>query len=147
VSVNFDTLANRTVITTQYAGVTFSSVSGQQNVALSFVGGGSSAPNILCTSSVESGLNCTQPTYLAFATPVSNVRFIGTGIDAPVGVTIATATIYAGGTVLNTRTVISAGSAAASVINFTGFSGITRLEITNITDPGGIGWDSFTYLQ
>ena len=147
VPINFDNLSAGTVITTQYSGVVFSSVAGRENVAHSFVCGGSSPPNILCTRVTNGSLNCTQPTFLAFATPVSGLHFRGVGIDNSVGSIVARANVYAGSTLLGSRNVIAAGSSVGVVIDCSAFSGVTRLEIVNIVDGGGIGWDNFTYTQ
>ncbi len=148
VTINFDNLANLTVLGTQYAGVVFSSASGQENIAYSFVGGGSTAPNILCTRSTSGSVNCAQPTILTFTTPVSNIQFRGVGIDNAAGSIVAVANVYAGSTLLGTRNVLAPGGSNQGVtVDLTGISGVTRLEIVNITDGGGIGWDNFTYLQ
>jgi hypothetical protein len=147
VTINFDNLVVGTAVTGQYAGVVFSSVAGQENFAHAFVSGGSSPPNILCTRVVNGAINCTQPTFLAFTTPVSNLQFRGVGIDNAVGSVVARADLYAGSTLLGSRNVIAAGSSVGVVVDCTAFSGVTRLEIVNIVDGGGIGWDNFTYTQ
>jgi len=142
--INFDNLGNGVVVTNQYSGVTFSSSSGSVVLttaqAASF---GTSTPNFIC-SGVGFSINCSDPVFLDFTAPVSGLSFLAVG-DNDKGV-IGTASVFAGASLLGSVDIIGDGAPfdAPILVDLTGFSGITRLEITT-TDLAGLGYDDFTF--
>ena len=91
-TINFDNLADGTVVTNQYAGVVFSSVGGTVNVTLA-ENLGTSLPNFICTGTPA--INCTGETILTFSSAVANLIFKGVGINN-VG-TVASVDIFENG--------------------------------------------------
>ena len=86
-----------------------------------------------------------RPTYVDFSTPVAWLSFQGLGINNRSG-KVAEARVYAGSSLVGTIDVMAANQGLNPLlIDFGAQSGITRLEIDQITDGGGIGWDTFTY--
>src|ERR1035438_6289557 len=77
VVVNFDNLNNGDVITNQYAGVTFSSTSGNVNYVTTQPQYLSTPPNFLCSGPASGGIDCAQETFLNFSSPVNGLNFDG----------------------------------------------------------------------
>src|ERR1039458_7176959 len=75
VVVNFDNLNNGDVITNQYAGVTFSSTSGNVNYVTAQSQYQSTPPNFLCSGPASGGIDCAQETFLNFSSPVNGLKF------------------------------------------------------------------------
>ena len=133
-TITFDDLANGTVVTNQYAGVTFSSPS--FNTAYAFGPG-----NILCTP------ECLDDTYIDWDNPINNLRFeaIEPNFDGP----DATFKIFQNGVHTATEVLIGLGGGGNKWVDLSAYNNITRLEIVDIlVDPvfeNGIGWDNFSY--
>lgn len=140
-SMTFNDLAAGTMVTNQYAGVTFSSSSGSANYAYGFNGN-----NILCTGPVGGGINCLEDTYIDFATPVNSLTFwaIEPNFDGP----DADFRIFQDGVYTTTLPLIGLGGTGNKFVDLSAYAHITRLEIVNILvddiNERGIGWDNFT---
>lgn len=146
VVVNFDNLNNGDVITNQYAGVTFSSTSGNVNYVTTQSQYLSTPPNFLCTGPANSSIDCAEETFMNFSSPVSNLNFDGMGVN-DVGV-VALVDVWTNGVFNSTVQVIgNAQGFAPDHVDLSGFSNITEIRIYNITDAAGIGWDTFQYNQ
>ena len=150
VEINFDDQpidgTTGVVITNQYTGVLFSSTPGFVNYVTTQPAYNSTPPNFLCTGPAGGSINCTAETILTFATPISNLTFDGMGIN-DTGL-VAKIDIYTGGIFNATQDVI--GHAAAlnpELQDLTAYNDITEIRIYDITDGGGIGWDTFKYDQ
>ena len=142
--INFDNLANGTVVTNQYAGVVFSSTLGFVNYITAQSEYNGSKPNFICSGPVGGSINCTAPTIITFAAAVSGLSILGMGINN-VG-KVAEAQLYNGVTFLGTQNIIGNSESLNPVlVNLSAWGSVTRLELTNITDGGGIGWDNLTY--
>ncbi|MBI5707689.1 MAG: PEP-CTERM sorting domain-containing protein [Armatimonadetes bacterium] len=141
-TINFDNVAAGTVITTQYAGVTFSSNSGQENRAEA-QNLGSSLPNFICTFAVGGSINCVNDTYVDFAGGVSNLSFLAIGADN--NGHNADVDVFINNVFDHTVQVIGNGTPYTPDLVTIAGSNITRIEIKNITDGAGLGWDDFTY--
>ena len=142
--INFDNLNNGDVVTNQYAGVTFSSTAGNVNYITAQSGYNGSKPNFICTGPVRSSINCAAPTFIDWVSAVTGVKISGLGIN-DVG-KVAEAHLFNGATNLGTFNIMgNAQGLDPLVLDFTGYGAITRLELTNITDAAGIGWDDLTY--
>lgn len=143
VHIDFDNLANCEVITTQYPEATFSTEPGFENVATA-QNYGSSLPNFLCTSGPSCALTCVNEVYLAFTSPVSNLTFLAIG-DNDIGVT-AKVDVFVNGAFAATVDVVTDGDLNhPDLVNLSAFSNVTRIEIHDITDLGGLGWDDFIF--
>ena len=143
-TINFDDLGNGAIVTTQYAGATFSS-SFRHDVVTSAQAStyGTSVANIIC-SGIDTSITCVDPVYVDFAAPVSGLSFYAVGDDSsgPIGL----ASAFAGATLLGSVNIVGDGLVfgAPMFVDLSAFSGITRLEITT-TDPAGLGYDDFTF--
>ena len=146
VEINFDDQVDGTVITTQYAGVVFSSTSGNVNYVTTQPEYESTPPNFICTGPVRSSIDCTADTFLNFSSPVNGLNFDGMGVNND-GV-VALIDVYTNGTFNSTVDVTGAAQGIApDHIDLSAFSNITEIHIYDITDGGGIGWDTFRYDQ
>jgi hypothetical protein len=143
--IDFDSLSAGDVVTNQFPQATFSSIAGQENrVDNTFDFGPLSAPNYICTADVGGGLNCVNPTIVDFTNPVNNLTFLALG-DNSVG-TQATVDVFENGTYSATVPVVVDGDfATIHTVDLSGFSNVTRIEIENITDGGGLAWDRFEF--
>jgi hypothetical protein len=143
VTINFDNLANNTVVSNQYPQATFSSEPGFDNVTTA-QNLGTSLPNFLCTAVTAGGLTCTNDTYVDFSNPVYNLSFLATG-DDDVGVT-AQVDVHVNGSYAATVNVVTDGiPSQPDLVDLSAYSNVTRIEIYNITDFAGLGWDDFTF--
>ena len=146
VVVNFDNLNNGDVITNQYAGVTFSSTTGNVNYVTAQSQYLSTPPNFLCSGPANSSIDCAQETFLNFSSPVNGLNFDGMGVN-DVGVE-ALIDVWTNGVFNSTVQVIgNAQGVNPDHIDLSGFSNITEIRLYNIVDGGGIGWDTFQYTQ
>ena len=146
VVVNFDNLNNGDVITNQYAGVTFSSTTGNVNYVTAQSQYQSTPPNFLCSGPASGGIDCAQETFLNFSSPVNGLNFDGMGVN-DIGVE-AQIDVWTNGVFNSTVQVIgNAQGLAPDHIDLSGFSNVTEIRIYNIVDGGGIGWDTFQYTQ
>lgn len=151
VEINFDDQSQccvtGPVITNQYAaeGATFSSSPGNVNYITTQPSYMSTPPNFICTGPVNSSINCLADTYVNFSSGVNNLNFDAMGVNNPSGV-VAMIDVYTNGSFNSTVDVIAGGQGfAPDHIDLSGFSNITEIHIYNITDAGGIGWDTFQY--
>lgn len=150
IDINFDDQpqlgTTGVVITNQYPGVLFSSTPGDVNYVTTQAGFLSTPPNFLCSGPANSSIDCREETILTFSSPVQNLNFDGMGVN-DVGV-VALIDAYTNGSFNSTVQVIgnSQGN-APDHIDLTGFANVTSIRIYDITDGGGIGWDTFQYDQ
>lgn len=144
-TINFDTLGNGVTVTTQYAGVTFSSDAGEVIRTTAQVPPYlTSAPNFICTGPAAGSIDCTHSVNLDFAGPVSGLSFHYTGADtlgSTFNVDVFEGFVYFGSTTFTS----SAGLLASQLADLTGYSNITRISINKLTDPAGLGFDDFTF--
>ena len=141
--IDFDSLAVGTVVTNQFAEATFSSIAGMVNVVRAdFDFGPLSFPNYICTQ--DGGLNCVNPTFVDFTNPVNNLTFLAMGDDFA-GVQ-ATVDVFENGIFSATFDIVVDGIFdTVHTVDLTGFTNVTRIEIGNITDGGGLAWDRFEF--
>ena len=141
--INFDNLSADTAVTNQYPEATFSSTFGNTNwaVADNF---GSSLPNIIGTGPTVSNISADEPTYIDFTNPVHNLTFVGVAID-DVG-KVAEVRVFVNGNLNSTVDIIGQGNVNVPVtVDLSAFQNVTRIEIVNITDGEGMGWDDFSF--
>jgi MYXO-CTERM domain-containing protein len=153
--INFDDLMMGDVVTTQYAGVTFSTVAGQQNQVHAFSNGGTSLPNILCTADNAGGINCLYPTYLDFSTAVNGLTFLA--VEPNGSGEVASVNIFQSGVFSTNVPIIGLGSgggfgAGNVLVDLSAYGNITRIELVGPGGAGlldeagnGIGWDDFSF--
>ncbi len=140
---DFDALQGGDVVTNQYPGATFSSSAGNDNKVLPFFIN-DTPPNILCTGLVGGPVDCVAPTFIDFTNPVDSLAFYAIGVD-DVG-PVADVNVFIGNVFDSTVPVIGAGTPDDNIlIDLSPFTNVTRVELTNITDSFGIGWDTFSF--
>lgn len=158
-TINFDSLPDDSVVTNQFAGVTFSSISGYEvrTTAQSF---GSSLPNIICSAEVggaqtcgtagrdpfSSGIPGIDDIFVDFSTPVNNLSFLAVGDNdnGNIGVVdVFEDAILAG----QVNIVGNSNGLDPFFVDLTGFNNVTRVTIHSITDTFGLGFDDFTFAS
>jgi hypothetical protein len=142
VLIDFEGLANGTEITNQFAGVTFSSTAGFTNYVTTQPGIGE-GDNFLC-SGAGGSINCVAETILSFLNPVNDLSFLQVG-DNATGV-VAQVDVYENGVFSATVDILGDNNFSLSnLVDLTLFVNVTQIRIFNITDPGGLGWDNFSF--
>ncbi len=141
--IDFDGFAGGTIITNQHPEATFSSSAGDDNKVLPFPIN-DTPPNILCTGPVGGSVNCVAPTFIDFTDPVDRLTFYAIGVN-DVG-HVADVNVFVSNVFNSTVQVIGAGTIKVNIlIDLSAFTNVTRIELTNITDFAGIGWDTFSF--
>jgi hypothetical protein len=142
-TIDFDDLGNGVVVTNQYSEATFGSTAGFQ-IMTTAQNAGSTLPNFICTAAVGDGINCTQDVIVAFANPVNNLTFLAVG-DNMVGVN-GLVDVYDIGGLIGTADIVGDdvyGSPFA--VDLSGYANVTSITIRAVTDPGGLGYDDFSF--
>ena len=104
---------------------------------------GSSAPNCLCTS-VEGSITCRDGLAVDFPTPVKNLSFLAVGVNRKGRV--AEARVYVNGALAGTEEIRGRGRAKRPVlVDLSAYSDVTRVEIADVHDRYGVGWDDFAF--
>lgn len=143
VVIDFDSLADSAVVTNQFATATFSSVSGSV-VRTSAQSLGSSTPNIICTGPSSGGIDCTQNVFVTFTSPVDNLSFVAVG-DNMVGQN-GTVDVFDGNGLVGSVAIIGDNVFLTPyTVNLGAFSGVTSITIRSVNDPGGLGYDDFSF--
>lgn len=148
VVINFDDLPRGgitgVVVTNQYPSATFSSNGGVNYVTTqpSYYG---SPPNFICTGRYGA-IDCQQDTIIDFRGPVDGLTFNAMGVNDTGQVALID--VYQHGALTATVPVIGhASSYAPELQDLSQYNGITRIQIRNITDSAGIGWDDFSFYE
>ncbi|WP_425040204.1 VPLPA-CTERM sorting domain-containing protein [Primorskyibacter sp. S187A] len=142
--IDFEDLSDGDVVTNQFAGVTFSSIGSGVNKVTTQPGIGF-GNNFICTAaSAQATIDCAGETILTFDTGVSGLSFFqvgdnNTGIGAQVDV-------FTGGVFASTVDIqVFDTFNTPDLVDLTAFSNVTSIRIYNVTDPGGLGWDNFSF--
>lgn len=138
VTIDFDDAEVGDDLSTRYATyATFASNEGGTVRAKSSAAT-SSEPNFLCSG------GCYQGIVVTFTKPVRDLRFHAVGVNED-GV-IASVKVYTGQTLATTIPVEGLGSLDEfPLVDLSSVRDVTRIEVTDITDFGGIGFDDFTF--
>ncbi|HBB94851.1 MAG TPA: hypothetical protein DC054_05620 [Blastocatellia bacterium] len=150
--INFDNFQNGsavssgTEITNQYAPAIFSTDRSHYCVALSGQNYGSSLPNRLTRGPASPSNYGYAPLYVDFTQPVNDLRFyILAADDFRLG--IAQINIFQNYRQTQSLRVDGFGNPFSPIlVNLSGMSNITRIEVTNITDESGLSFDDFTFV-
>jgi hypothetical protein len=140
--INFADLADGTVVTDQYPSATFSSTSGNVN----YVSDQEeyNTPSFICTGPADGSMNCSADTIVNFTSPVSDLTFDGVGINDTGQV--AEAEVFDSSGLIATVPIIGhAGGYTAELEDLSAYSDVTSIDLTDITDGGGIGWTNFSF--
>ena len=140
--ITFEDLSNGDVVTNQYPGVVFSSVAGQANVIITQPGIGF-GDDFLCTAGGTED-NCTSETILTFTSLVNNLSFWQVG-DNAIGI-VALVDVFTNGVFAATVNIFGFNNFnTPDLVDLSGFANVSAIRIHSITDPGGLGWDNFSF--
>jgi len=146
--IGFDDVPSGTVISNQFPPAVFSTTSQWYLLAHSQFAYGSSFPNILDHGPVVYPHGYV-PLYVDFTAPVNNLKFYILAVDdnRP---GIAQINIFQNRrtTPSATRSINGFGNAYVPIpidLGGAGYDNITRIEVFNITDVNGIGYDDFSF--
>ncbi|MGG7568496.1 VPLPA-CTERM sorting domain-containing protein [Rhodovulum sp. DZ06] len=141
-TLTFDSFASGDVVTTEGIAA-FSTETGASLRALA-IDFGTSAPNVLGAYNAGGGLDGFLPLYVDFSVGVSNLTFSSVG-DDDVGA-VATINVFTDG-VFNAAVALVVDGVYENFQShdLSAYSNITRLEIVDITDGGGLGYDDFSF--
>lgn len=140
VLINFDDVSGD--ITDQYkADAVFSTTAGLTHKTLASAEYfKSSKPNFACATST-----CTGPSYVDFTQPVSMLSFLAVGVNN--NGSIADVNVFVRGAKVATVPIVGAAMDTKPVlVDLSAYADITRIEVVNITDLSGIGYDDFKFL-
>lgn len=140
--INFDNLPVNTVVSSQYPQAVFSSDPGEVllTVAQNL---GSSLPNFICTALAAGAIDCTHSVIVKFTSPVNNLTFLGTGVNDTGKV--AEVDVFQNGVLSSTVDMVGISTIAPVLVDLSAFTNVTSIDIHNVTDTAGIGWDDFIF--
>jgi hypothetical protein len=141
--LDFDALATGVVVNTQYPAATFSAPTGYENWTVA-LNAGTSQPNVICTGTSGGAIDCTHDTYVDFRCPVASLTLRAVGVDD--SGTVASVNVFVDGVLADTVSIEGKGDPTTPVpVNLTAYPDVTRIELVNVTDTGGIAWDDFQF--
>jgi len=147
--IDFDSLANGTVVTNQFAGqgITFASAGGEQILVTAQASYQSTPPNFICTGTGT--IDCAGTVIFNFSTPVNNLQFDAVGNQNTIATSFAFADIYQNGvlTVSNLALLVSQGNFLPDHQDLSAYSNITEVLIHDNTDPAGTGYDTISFTS
>lgn len=127
-------------VTNQYPDVVFSSTPGYQNLVTSQPGIGFGL-NFICTGA--GSIDCAQETILTFANPVDNLSFWQVGDDSS-GV-VAKVDVLTYDMIVTVDILGDSLFNSPNFVDLTAYTHVSSIRIHSITDPGGLGWDNFSF--
>lgn len=148
VDINFDDLPagpiTGEVVSTQYPQATFSSTPGNVNYVTTQPQLTDSPPNFICTGPIGGEIGCMQDTIVSFTSPVSDLTFSAIGVND--SGQVALVDVYTDGTLAATVPIIGQGNGEVPLpVDLSAYTDVTSIDIREITDAGGIGWDDFSF--
>lgn len=146
VTIDFDTLPNFTVLSSQYPEVTFSSEPGFVPIAFGLATLlGTSPPQVLAVITADlSTPALAREVVLDFTAPVSGLTFNVAGVHNTG--TIAQMDLFQNGAYSTTVNMIGASNMFTPLfVDLAAFDNLTRLRFYNITDTLGIAYDDFSF--
>jgi hypothetical protein len=140
--IGFDDVNTGVQVTQQYAHATFSSEPGCACLVSDAAGIAASKPNYLFTYySCPSGVNA--PAYVDFDKPVHNLAFKAVGVNST-GKVASLHVVTPSGT--RDLPLVGQGDPTVPVtVDLSDHQRVQRLEIVDVNDPYGMGFDDFTF--
>jgi hypothetical protein len=150
VVINFDNLGPQVAVTNQYPEATFSSDPGGAavyTIPLAIPGWyKTSSPNFICSGTDSTVPDCVHDIFVNFTNPVNQLKFYSTGANdagpAQANVDVWTTKGYAGSAPVPGDGVLF----DAQLVDLSGFTNVTKIEIDKIVDPYGLGFDDFSFI-
>ncbi|MHC4429350.1 MAG: hypothetical protein ACYS0D_12240 [Planctomycetota bacterium] len=144
VVIDFDSFADGDVIDTQFPEATFSSSPGNVNFITAQPSIAHTPPNFICTGPEGGSINCVEDTYVDFTNPVEDLTLWAIGVN-DFGV-VAQVNVFVNNVFDSTVDILGMGDANTPfIVDLSPFSNVTRIELVNIVDNSGIGWDTFSF--
>ncbi len=101
-------------------------------------------PNLLCSGPAGDTANCAEDTFVDFTNPVDSLSFWALGVSN-LG-TVAQVNVYVDHVFDSTVDITGLGDQFTPLpVDLSSFSNVTRIELVNIADAAGIGWDTFSF--
>ena len=149
--INFDNLAAGTIVTNQYPLATFSGDPAFPNQVVASTDASQpnsiGAPTPAADGGDPIGNPYDHPLYIDFTTPVDDLQFLQMRDDAAAGTEIEQVNVFQNGKQTATVPVYSNGQARTpGKVDLSAYSGITRIEIVDVTDPAGLLYDDFRFM-
>lgn len=142
-SIDFDSMPGGAIVSGQEPSAIFSASTGYelQTFGLNL---GTSLPNYVCTAPQGSSITCKDPVYVDFPTPVEDLLFFAVGTNK--SSRVATARVFVNGALAGTHDIQGSGKPKVPVlVDLSAYQDVTRLELIDIDDFQGIGWDDFSF--
>jgi hypothetical protein len=103
-------------------------------------------PSFICTGPAGGSIDCTADTIVDFTSPVSGLTFDAVGVN-DTGQVAEVEVFGASGLVATVPIIGGAGGYTAQPVDLSAYNDVTSIDITDITDPAGIGWTNFSFTQ
>ncbi len=168
ITIDFDELSNGEVVTSQFPEATFSSSAGSVNLISAQQSIAHTPPNFICTgtahqdraersnsSPVGGGISCGAVTFVDFTNAVDSLTFWAIGANGgppdpsvcpPYSGVVAEVNVFVGDVFTTTVDITGLGDPFTPLlVDLSWLSDVTRIELVNINDSYGIGWDTFSF--
>lgn len=143
--INFDDLASGTVVNNNYAGVTFSTNSGDSEVRVFSGCCSQSDPNSIAPEP-GAGFNFNADLLVSWSSAINNLTFyIGGDNDAG---TVGQIDVFGTNGLLGTVNLVADGDGAGSteeLQDLSAFANVISIHIRNVTDFAGLVYDTFSF--
>jgi PEP-CTERM motif len=146
--INFDELANNTVVNNVYAGVTFGTTGGDGEVRVYNACCAQSIPNSIA-SHAGSGFNFNGDLRVTFASAVNNLMFYTGGDNNTTG-SVGLVDVFGTSGLLATVQLIGDGDGQGlteELQNLSAYLNVTSIHIRNVTDAAGLVYDTFSFTR
>ncbi len=142
--IDFDTLGKAAMVpSSQYPEAVFTALNPAHEVRTYSVKLGSSPPNFICTA-IDGTITCDEPLAIDFPTPVRNLTFFAVGANRRR--TVAIARVFVNGSLAGTEAIMGVGIGKRPIlVDLSGYVDVTRVELIDVRDPHGVGWDDFSF--
>jgi hypothetical protein len=139
--INFDNLADGTIVTDQYPQATFSSDSGLYNEVFS-----DWSSHVLGTFPPSpDGANFNHNLYVDFTAPVDDLQFNYGYVNA--SSVAGEVNVYQNGTLTATVPMLGGANDSIGTEDLSAYDNVTRIEIVDVTDPAGLAYDNFQFTS
>jgi len=144
--ITFDDLTDNTIVTNQYAHVTFSAFGDERVKITTQAAYNGTKPNFICTGPVAGYIDCTENFVIEFDAAVQNVEFDALGNQTAVGGVFAKVDIYQNFVYTATfDMLVTQGNLDPDHQDLSAYSDITKLVFHSNTDGAGTGYDNLSF--
>jgi len=145
VLIDFQGLADGTIVTNQFAEATFSAGADEIQVTNQPIYAGTGGL-FICTAASGGTIDCLRDFTVTFTSPVSNLTFDSVGDNQGRGDVGAKVDVFVDGLLAATVDIIGDGiTENTDPVDLTAFSNVTALRFHSNVDPAGLGYDNFSF--